>query len=224
MLTGRNLISDIRSKSKLLSADDVITDRAIFNELKSTASTLIKRETNQRKLWNSPNIFTPLECILMEPAPLSECSDYQSSYMTSRSVKKIPQISEGIFGLLIQSVYAPGLTTFDFVTMERFLNILKLNIKNTKKYYWLHGGRIYTSNPDLERLNIHAYFDEDFNINDYSTCRKDSSADCINPIDKPFKIPSYLEKSLKDMVHDSLNKTYFLHREDQTPDGNDTGK
>lgn len=224
MPTGRELISDIRSMNRLLSGDNTITDRAIFNLLKSTSSTLIKRETNQRKLWNSPNIFTKLGCLEMKQVPLSECCDYQSSCKVARSVKKIPQISEGIFGLLVQSVYSPGMSPFNFTTIERYINALKLQLRNTRKFYWVHDGYLYISDSELESVNMLAYFDVDFNPADYSMCQEDNDESCINPLDKQFKIPSYLEKTLKDMVNDSLNQIYFRHREDPTPDGNDTSQ
>jgi hypothetical protein len=60
-MTGRDLVSRVRSSNKLISGDNNINDRVIFNMLKASAKTLIKRETNLRRLWNSPNIFTPIE-------------------------------------------------------------------------------------------------------------------------------------------------------------------
>ncbi|MEO7520352.1 MAG: hypothetical protein ABIW79_00920 [Gemmatimonas sp.] len=221
MPTGRQLISDVRSLDKLLSADSSITDRAIYRELRSTTNLLIKRETNLRRLWNTPNIFTLLKCMKMEAVPLSECCDYQSNIKVARSIKEIPQISEGIFGLLIQTVYSPGLTKFDYSAIDRFVNLLKLNIKNTKKYFWVYGNKLYVSNPDIENIEMSAYFDEDIRPEDYTDCVPKIET-CINPLDRDFKIPSYLEKNIKDMVHETLMKTYFRHVEDKSPDANDT--
>lgn len=212
MSTGRNLVSEIRSLNKLLNADNNITDRIIFKELKDSARLLIKRETNLRKLWNSPNIFSTIKCLEMTTVPLSECCDYRHPCEVARSKKKIPQISEGIFGLLVQSVFSPGRKKFDYAAIDRFVNIMRLGV-GTKKYYWVYDDYLYVSDPDIEFIDIVAYFDDDFNPSEFSTCQVIDES-CINPLDKEFPIPSYLEKNLKELVNDTLNKTYFRHRLD----------
>lgn len=213
MSTGRDLVSRVRSLNKLINSDNNITDRLIFKELKSAATLLIKRETNLRRLWNSPNIFTPIRCLEMEAVPLSQCCDYKSPCMVARSKKKIPQISEGIFGLLIQSVFSPGRTKFDYASLDRFVNMLKMNLRNTKKYFWVYDDRIYISDENIEAIDVLAYFDDDFNPAEYSMCKDKDIEDlaCVNPLDKEFSIPSYLEKQLLDLVNETLSKTYFRH-------------
>ena len=226
MSTGRDLISRVRSLNKLTSSDSSLTDRAIFKELKAKASLLIKREANLRRLWQSPNIFTTLQCIEMEQVPLGECCDYKSPCLISKSVKEIPQISEGIFGLLIQSVYnVDGSVQYKYSTPIRYSNILKLSLKDRLGYYWIVNKHLYISNPDIERINLSAYFDDDnFNPDDFNSCKDKntpSTMDCINPLDKPFKIPSYLEDNLVTMVHDVISKTYKRTDEDVTPNNKD---
>lgn len=224
-MTGREFVSEVRSLNKLISSDNNITDRVIFKIGKVNASLLIKRETNLRRLWTSSNIFTQVPCLEMEQVPLSECCDYTTPCTITRTVKEIPQISEGIFGLLIQSVYSPGLTVFSFATIERYLNILKLGLRNKEKYYWVHGKRIYTTNPNIEAINLSAYFDDDINIKTLSNCVKAENDDsCVNPLDRPMKIPSYLEKGLFDLVNETLNNTYFRHLIDTSVDLKDEEK
>ncbi len=60
MSTLRKLVSDVRSTHKILSTDARITDRAIASEVKNNAITLIKRETNLRRLWASDTLFTTI--------------------------------------------------------------------------------------------------------------------------------------------------------------------
>lgn len=221
-MTGRDYVSRVRSLNKLINSDNTVTDRAIYKELRSTNSLLIKRETNQRKLWNSPNIFTSIECIEMKPVPLSECCDYTSPCTVARSVKKIPQISEGIFGLLAQSVFSPGGRRFDYAAPERFANILKMGIRNTKKYYWIYNDFLYVSDSSIELVTLVAYFDDDFDPKEFSSCNTQESTACINPLDKEFPCPAYLDKTLIDLVNETLNKTYMRYTTDLTPDKNDT--
>ncbi len=157
----------------------------------------------------------------MIQVPLSECCDYRSPCMIARSKKKIPQISEGIFGLLIQSVFSPGRRKFDYASLDRFVNILGLGIKNTKKYFWVYDDYIYISDENIEYLDILAYFDKDFNPSDFSSCNKGEDTSCMNPLDKEFKIPSYLEKQVVDLVNEILSKTYFQRDIDITSNKKD---
>lgn len=221
MSTGRQLISEVRSLNKLISGDNSITDRVIYGVLRKSGSLLIKRETNLRKLWNSPNIFTPVECIEMIPVPLSECTEYKHPCTIARSKEKIPQIAEGIFGLLIQSVFSPGRRKYDYASIDRFINFMSLGLKNTKKYFWIYNDYLYVSDENVEFIDLIAYFDEDFNPATLSACGKSQDTSCINPLDKEFPIPSYLEKQLIDLVCDTLNKTYFRHIEDQQTNSKD---
>ena len=224
-MTGRDLVSRVRSSNKLISGDTNINDRVIFNMLKASAKTLIKRETNLRRLWNSPNIFTPIECLEMKTVPLSECCDYKNPCQVSRSLKKIPQISEGIFGLLVQSVFSPGKKKFDYASPDRYANILKLGLRNTTSYYWVYNDYLYVSDPDIEFIDMLAYFDDEFNPADYSGCKKTKIEVCVtNPLDKEFQIPSYLEETLLSLVDKKLMDTYFRHLVDPQTNAKDEEK
>src|ERR1700743_606376 len=102
MSTVRSVISRVRITNKLLSSDNIISDRAVSAELKSSAIKLIRRETNLRRLWSSSTIFNEIPCLEMEQVPLADCCEYKSDRVIARSKYKLPKISEGIYGFLIQ--------------------------------------------------------------------------------------------------------------------------
>ena len=85
MSTFRKLVSDARSMHKLLSTDNLITDRAIMSEIKNNAFLLIKRETNLRKLWATDTVFTTIPCLEMVEVPISECCDYADPCTVART-------------------------------------------------------------------------------------------------------------------------------------------
>lgn len=227
MNTLREAVSRVRSMNKFLSSDNQITDRAIAAELRSKASLLIKRETNQRKLWQSPNLFTALDCIEMIKVPLAECCDYKSPCSVRRSKIELPSIAEGIFGLLIQGVYNVDTSkSFKFTTPNRYSNILKLELPGRQGYYWFHKGFLYVSDEHVERISVHAYFESDFNEYEYNACIcDDGEPECYpNPLDKEFKCPSYLMDSVIAMTHDVIAKIYIQRQEDETPNNKDDSK
>lgn len=211
--------------NKLINSDNNIADRAIFKELKAKNSLLIKREANLRRLWQSPNIFTTFECIQMETVPLGECCDYVSPCKISKSVKKIPQIAEGIFGLLIQSVYnVDGSVQYKYSTPVRYSNILKLKLKDKASYFWIVNEHLYVTNPEVERVNMRAFPDDyDIDAEEFNSCKSIKSKDtnCVNPLDKPFNSPSYLEDNLVTLVNKTLSETYFRHTVDTQSDNKD---
>ncbi len=226
MSTRRQIISDVRSFNKLLSSDQMITDRAIDREAFSTALVYIKQQTNKRLLFQTPNLFTSLSCLEMKAVPIGECCEYASPYMVSRSVERIPKIAEGIFGLLVQNcVSIDNLVSFKESTPRRFANALKLGLKTDINAFWVFNGYLYCSNGNLERINISALFEEDVPNSllcpDCECVANQECDPCINPLDLPFKCPGYLEKPVKDEVAKKLLSTFFNIQEDITSNNKD---
>lgn len=220
MSTLRDLVSSVQGMNKLFSADNKITQRVIAAEIKSAALMLIKQQTDKRKLWQSPNLFTRVTCIELIEVPLSECCDYRNPCTIRRSKKKIPKIAEGLFGLLIQGVYNINTSySYDYASPNRYANLLKLGLKNKQYFYWIHNDYLYITDSNTEFADLFAYFEDDIPT-DLSACQT-ADTSCISPLDREFKMPGYLENNLKAIVYDSLMKTYFRRLQDYTPDGKD---
>jgi len=226
MITYRQAISDLRGSNKLLSSDILIPDRLIGSKLRNAANLIVSRQLNKRKLWQSPNLFTPILCLEMEKVPLTSCCDYVGDKKIARSIKTLPQIGEGVFGLAIQSVTGlDGQKKFKEVTPTRYANLLKLNLNTKEVYYWLQNGHLYVSNEDTAIINMLAYFTEDV-PNDLlfpgADCNcivpPDVKDLCTNPLDKPFRFPAEYLKDIQDMVADELNKTFHRLKVDETSD------
>jgi len=220
--TNRDAVSRVRSMNRMISSDNTITDRAILKELKSIATLLIKRETNLRRLWQSPNLFTAIHCIEMERVSLAECCDYKSPCFIAKSKLKIPKIAEGLFGLLVQGVFnVDNSESFKFSTPQRYANILKLKVPGRQGYYWIQNEHLYVSDENVERVNLFAYFEDEVRESDLNSCMDPSEDACQNPLDNEFKCPGYLLNSVVDMTIDKLLKTYFRIPTDKTSDGKD---
>lgn len=156
MSTLRKLVSDVRSMHKLLSSDNLITDRVIASEIRNNTLLLVKRETNLRKLWATSTLFTTIPCLEMVEVPLSECCEYVDSCTIARSKYKLPRISEGNYQYVIQGVYsinAMGGTGSKFkeITVNRYINLLKLPIIKNESYFWILNDYLYVTNPLLQK-------------------------------------------------------------------------
>ena len=224
MSTNRDMVSRVRSTHKLL-GDASITDRAILAELNSMARTLIKQQTDKRKLWTTSTIFTPIPCLEMVEVPLAECCDYVSDTTISRSKHRLPKMGEGNYGLLIQGVFSvEGGRKINESTAARFSNILKLGLKTKSIYYWVQDGFVYVSSPMVKLIKVIAYFEEDVPediLNPECNCLSKKDDICKNPLDREFKCPGTLETTVVTGVSNFLLQTYFRIMNDQTSDAKD---
>jgi len=231
MATGRKLVSDVRSMHKILSTDSLITDRAILSEIRINTNLLVKRETNLRKLWATDTLFTTIPCLEMCEVPISECCDYVDECTIARSKEKLPRISEGNYQYVIQGVYSINALSgqgvkLKEITVNRYVNLLKLPIIKKEAYYWISNGYLYISNPLLQSIRFVALFEEDVPNNilyPECDCGKEYTLEelCINPLDKEFPLPGYLEQQVLQLTSQKLLTTYFRIKTDMADQGID---
>jgi len=231
-MTGRELISACRSLHRLTSTDGALNDRSILSEIRINSLLLIKRETNLRKLWNTDSIFNTIPCLEMKEVPISECCEYSDDCTIARSVLPLPRISEGNYQYVIQGVYSINAmggkgSKLKEITINRYLNLLKLPIIKNESYFWISNGYLYITNPQLKAIRFVAFFEEDI-PNDimYPECgcgTPSYTTDqlCQNPLDKEFACPGYLEKQVLELTSQKLLQTYFNIKTDITDDGID---
>lgn len=226
MGTLRDVVSQIRTSFKLMSSDNLISDRAIASELKSVSFQLIKQQTDKRKLMGSDTLFTQIDCLQMEPASLAECCSYTSPCQIARSVLDIPDIAENIYGPLIQGVYSiDKKNVFDYIDPNRYANYLSLYPKKQQKekYFWIRNNKLYISDPNIETVVLSAFFEEDINTTIYG-CGCDKQPCPQNPLDAEFKCPGYLLNSVISITRSNLVETYKRSQEDPQEDNKDQAR
>jgi len=232
MSTLRKLVSDVRSTHKMLSTDNLITDRVIASEIRNNTLLLVKRETNLRKLWATNTLFTTIPCLEMVEVPISECCDYIDNCTVARSKYKLPRISEGNYQYVIQGVYSINAmggtgTKFKEITVNRYVNLLKLPVIKKEHYYWIMNGYLYITNPLMQAIRISAFFEQDvpnevmYPECDCGTPQPTDEEWCKNPLDKEFALPGYLESQVLELTSKKLLSTYFQVKTDMTEDGID---
>jgi hypothetical protein len=190
-MTISDLISRVKISNKFISDDDFMSDRFIYNTLKTKASTLLRREINLRKLLTSDNVYQAYECVCLIPAPGAECD---LGCDIRRTKRKLPKIEEGLYSYFIQGVFNTSNSEELFPTTIRdFINHGRLRIKTNRSYYTIRNGYLYVLNPDVECVNMYAYFTEPLNPDP-----------CQSHYDLEFKFPEYLLDSLIETTNQTL--------------------
>lgn len=230
-MVGRDIVSQVRSFHKLLSSDSLITDRVILSEVRANTFLLVRRETNMRRLWATDTIFTTIPCLTMVTVPISECCEYVDDCKIARTELKLPRIAEGNYQYLIQGVYSINAmsgkgTKLKEISINRYINLLKLPVIKNESYFWLNNDYIYVTNPDVVKIRLSAMFEEDVpNSIMYPDCDCGITPTledyCKNPLDKPFPLPGYLEKQVLELTSKSLLQTYFSLSTDLSSEGID---
>lgn len=235
MSTLRNLVSSIRAEYKMISTDVLATDRMIAAEIRNCTLFLCKRETNLRRLWSTDTLFTTIPCLILKEVPISECCEYIDSCNIARSIYKLPRISEGNYQYVIQGVYSINAMggkgkKIKEISINRYINLLKLPIIRKEEYFWISNGYLYITNPLLKAVRMAAFFEEDvpneimFPECGCGTPKYTDEEWCKNPLDKEFALPGYLEKQVLELTAQKLQSTYYRTKADISNEGVDTNQ
>lgn len=225
-MTNREVISGVRSSHKLFS-DASLNDRSILAELRNNAVILINQKSNQRKLWGTDTIFTPIDCIEMEQVPMGECCDHASTALLSKSKLPMPTIIEGNYQYLIQGVYDIGSSQkLKYTPLSRYLNLLKLKLLTNDVYYWIHKSHLYISSPHVQFARMDAAVNGDVSYALlYPDCdcggNRDKKPPCTSRLDEEFKCPGNLIGAVVALTSKSLLQNYFRLPVDHTSDNKD---
>jgi len=228
MITNRDVVSRVRSMHRLLSGDASLNDRSILAELRSTASLLVKRELNLRKLVATDTIYTTINCLDMMEVPLSECCEFVDSCTIARSKVQLPRIGESNYFYAIKGVFSiDQKIKLKEITPSRYINLLRLPARVPEYYYWIQNSYLYVTNPSLCQIKLVAYFEEDvpndilFPQDCPCTANNDKTNLCKNPLDEEFKCPAYLIQNVIEVTSKMLLTTYFRVPEDRQSDNAD---
>jgi hypothetical protein len=163
---------------------------------------------------------------------ISECCNYVDPCSIARTRFKLPRISEGNYQYVIQGVYSINAMSgqgkkLKEISINRYINLLKLPIIKKEEYFWISNGYLYVNNPLLKAIRFVALFEEDVeNEIMYPECgcgTPEYTIDeiCKNPLDKEFPLPGYLEQQVLELTSKKLLSTYFNLKTDTSQEGID---
>ena len=219
-MSNREMVSRVRNLLRLNNVDAFISDRFILSILTPINIKLVTQQLQKRAYWNSPNLFTTIDCLEMETVPLYTCCDIQSDCQISKSVLTLPEIVDCFFGLVIRGVWSIN-GKVDFKELDspnRLVNLMQIYPnKPFDKYYFIHENHLYVTSPDIKMVKLSAFFKDIINLNKYDC--SDKTENCpINPLDQDFNTLPKLEDDIASLTAQKLLQSFMQLPQEGTSD------
>lgn len=189
------MVSRIQNSLNTLDKDMFIPRRYILSVFKSKAEFFILQKMNEKKLFNSEDLFTWLECVPMERVSKASCNipGIEQCETIMRSREKLPNILETDYGYaVLEATNIDYSKEFKLKTPTHLRRMSKGRYysKFKGKYIYIIDGYLYAPDTDIKMFNLYVVsFDEKFD--DCSSC-KDEKTKCESYWDKKLKVPKKL--------------------------------
>jgi hypothetical protein len=199
-------IDDIISRVKALynkgveTDDSRLSDRLVYDKIKSVRSLLIKREIDKKRQV-SDWIVQTIPCFELTaalPNDCTSCSIPPAGCKILKSVKKLPKPVQSVVGPELESV-----TTMDGNKVFSKTNWVKKRYKSGDKYtsqvedYFIKDGHLFiTTNSLLKYITISGVFEDPLEVVGLDAC----GVPCINPLEQEFYLDGHLTDALIEMT------------------------
>lgn len=199
-----------------------LSNRHIYNKLRTTRSKIVKQEADKKQLVNQWTYQT-LPCIEMISIPLNECPcTLQAGCMILRSKYPIPSFMTGMDKMLVQSV--TGLEG-ELVLQETSFSEKKYNkgnrytssmpgwfIRNYKDKSYIY----ITVNLRLQSITLTALFDNPINAWIFPSLCSDNYYTCMSYLDMEFPIDNDMMDGIIELATNELISTFIQMKQDTT--------
>lgn len=182
-----------------------MSNRYIFNVLKSARSELIKQESEKKRLWNSYSTQA-LTCFRLIPVDISECcpdgscKDLGTGYQILRSEIKLPTLIDTVHGKIITGVYDLFHNEIEKTTIKDW-NITRkrrFRLPNKPKYF-IRNDYLYVVDMEADEYDefsvvVEGIFEETDKVEKLNICSNGEDMTCKSALDYEFSCPGYLER------------------------------
>ena len=231
-MKNKDFVSEITNDLRALNIDDRISPRYILSKGRGYAEVYIKRENDQRKLYDYDDIWLTVPCIAMEPSNNIECCGISipkcKTWMKSK--KKIPELYLTGQGPAVKELQSlRGDLTFNKTTPRDYEKIMKRRYQNKDfKYFWFENDYLVIPDVEVEFVTLVAFFKDKKQGKLLSECpEKVCGVDdtlCSFPMDESFPCPGYLMAQVKLDTITNLATFYKRMIIDEIPDLNTNRK
>lgn len=203
-------INDIISRVKAIynkgveTDDSRLSDRLVYDKLKSTRSLLIKREIDKKRQV-SDWIVQTIPCFELATALPNDCTSCgvpAPGCKILKSVNKLPKPVQSVVGPELEAV-----TTMDGNKVFSKTNWVKKRYKSGDKYtsavedYFIKDEYLFiTTNSLLKYVSVSGVFEDPLEPVGLDAC----GATCINPLEQEFYLDGHLTDAVIEMTVQQL--------------------
>lgn len=219
MLSNRKIISLVREKLGAIRLDDRISNQTILNTLLHFAALLMRRDSENRKLFSNATMIVLPDCIEMEEID-SSCNCLgiviPKCRILKKSVNKLPDFFISNFSQPLIQVSSVDEST-QFIPTTSYIYAQSLNrefVRRSNKYFWIEDGYLIIANEDIEAVKVKGYFKnyiESF----------EKTGVCKTLLDGVWNVPDYLNADIIQLTkNDLLDEKKIVKDENSNLDTN----
>lgn len=185
-----------------VSSDDFrISDRLLYDLLKSARARLIKNESNKSNYINGFNFYT-IDCVPLSPEKLVDCGCITSDCNYLISEDELPKIIVNQNRLLIDYIMTPAGTNIDESSRLRETNKKYSLTKKDKRGFFIKNNRlVITGDTHLESVTVRALFENIDELENFKQCSDNTITKCFDPSTSEFPIDQHLGNMMRRMVY-----------------------
>jgi hypothetical protein len=177
-MKNKEVISRLRTTIKEHYRDSILSNKYLYNLLKTSALFIIKREFDTKNnVFMQSSLFSSACIDMVKVSSLSCDIGIETDCKIWRSKNKLPLYAESSGGFIYQSISSMD-GSVQFTLSSAYMTGIKEKVKyNKNKYCWIENGYLYSNNayPNLkivglflESTNNCSRLEDVFPISDYN--------------------------------------------------------
>lgn len=187
MPTVREDIAQIRRSVNSINPDGRFSNKFLYDKMMDVTKMIVRRDTEQRRIFKSTELFKSIFCIPMEAKPIESCTNIYIPKCSTLYVSKIklPKAFLTPTGSILSVFNVDRSVKLTPTTPQQYSRIVSREAKGPELYYWIENDYIYTpqridevlvfgmflSSAEVDRINAptlcHRFLDGDSVIPDW---------------------------------------------------------
>jgi hypothetical protein len=224
MATYREYISEIIKDARLLYVDQYVPNGYIYHKLISKARSIIKRDSDNRRLFSQSHIFHTINRFWLEPDETNffGVGNYDHDRFFMKSKVPLPEAFTTYTGLaVIINTIQPSNKQFVEISFDRYREVMIREYRDRRMiYYWWQDRYLVLPDVHYRAVRIDGLFINPLEIK----LINGTMSDCDRLLDQPFCCPEYLMDDVRNAVVIDVLKEYSAARPDDVPDMNESNK
>lgn len=155
----RDIISQLRELLNNVNTDQRFTNQFLHHSILSVAKLIIKREADNRRLFNSIEAFQEINCLKLEATTPSACGFFiPGCKKIMKSINKIPEAYQSSNGYVMMVYDVFKTVQFYPTTPSAYSTKTKREFKAPINYYWIVDDYLYIPDSSVAVVSIIGLF------------------------------------------------------------------